>query len=105
MRQCERTMKTINSNEAQQEFQRILRQVREEQARTLIEEDGQTVAAIISAEDLRQLERSEDFAIFEEISQRYKDQPLEQIEREVAQAVREAREERSGKQPASTSTP
>jgi prevent-host-death family protein len=105
MQQRDRTMKTLNSTEAQEQFQHILREVREGTIRALIEEDGRLVAALVSVADLQQLERNEDFAIFEEISQVYKDEPLEKIEQEVAKAVREAREERRGEPPTTSSAP
>ena len=99
MQQRERTMKTLNSTEAQQQFQRILREVGEGNTRALIEEDGQLVAALISVADLKQLERNENFKIFEEISRIYKDEPMEKIEQEVTKAVREVREEQRGEPP------
>jgi prevent-host-death family protein len=103
-------MKTVSSNEAQQELQRILRLVVAGKTRAVIEKDGRPVAAIISAADLQQLERSDaqrqdDFTIFEEISQAFKDEPLARIEHEVAKAVREAREEQAGDPSSTPSTP
>jgi hypothetical protein len=105
MQQRERMLKTLNSTEAQEQFQRILREVGEGKTRALIEEDGRIVAALVSVADLQQLERNEDFKIFEEISQAYKDEPLEKIEQEVARALRETREERRGEPPTTSSTP
>ena len=91
MTQTEPTMKTVNRDEAQQQFDQLINQVAQGKTRTLIEEDGQTVAALISAEDLKRFQLYEDFRVLEEFGKAFEDQTPEQIEREVAKALREVR--------------
>lgn len=64
----------------------------------VLKRDGKQIAALISVDDLARLrrydtQREKDFAILHEIGERFKDLPDEEIEREVAKAVAEARAE------------
>jgi hypothetical protein len=61
-----------------------------------VEKSGIPVAAIISTQDLERLtrldeQRKKDFAIIDEIREAFRDVPPDEIEREVAQAIREVR--------------
>lgn len=94
MQQPEPSEETIDSIEAEKQFKRIIRNVREQGTRTYIEEDGEPVAVVVSIVDLREMQREADFKVFWDIGQLFKDEPLETIEDEVAKAVREVREER-----------
>lgn len=94
---------SLDSLEVQKQLKRILQEVRQHGTPTIIEEDGEQVAAIISIDVLRKLQRDEDFRVFEEISQRFMDEPLEKLEAEIADAVREVREERYRKTQSATS--
>jgi hypothetical protein len=65
----------------------------------LVEKSGVPIAAIISADDLERFERLESkrgerFRLLEEMRRAFKDQPLEEIEQEVARAIAEVRNER-----------
>jgi prevent-host-death family protein len=71
------------------------------ETRVIIERDGDPVAAIVSAEDLRRWlrfdrHREEEFRIIDELREAFKDVPPEEIEREADRAVAEIR----GKVPA-----
>ncbi len=79
-----------------------------------MQRSGIPVAAIVTVEELRRLEQMDDrreqlFAVLTAISDKFKDVPPEELEREVNKAVAEARaehraeraEERSGRQPSS----
>jgi len=66
------------------------------EARIIIEKSGIPVAAIVSTADVERLERLErerlaDFSIIDEIQQAFGDVPDQELEQEVARAVREAR--------------
>ncbi len=101
MQQPDPTIKTVSSDEASDQFRRLIREVGDGTTRAMIEEDGQAVAALVSIADLQRLQRNDDFKVFEEISQAFADESLEDIESEVASAVQQVRkrrrEEASGK--------
>ena len=91
--------KTIKASVARQQFSKLLNDVFRQENRVLIEKSGIPVAAIISAEDFKRLahleaERNNDFAILDEMHEAFKDVPAEEIEREVANALREVRKEK-----------
>ncbi len=68
-----------------------------------MEKSGIPVAGIVSADDLRRLdrldrERAERFKVLEEFGEAFKDVPAEELEREVARALAEVRAERRAQQ-------
>ena len=78
------------------QFSQLLNRVSRRETRVVVEKSGVPVAAIISAQDLEELarfeaQREKDFAIIDEIRAAFKDVPDEELEREVARAVAEAR--------------
>jgi prevent-host-death family protein len=88
----------IQASEARQQWSQLLNKVFRGEMRVLVEKSGIPVAAIISAEDLKRLkqleaERAERFAILDEIQEAFKDVPTAELEREVAKAIHEVREE------------
>ena len=94
------SLQTVSAAEARHEFTKLLGQVKRQGGRVLVEERGVPVAAIISAQDLVQLnrlerEREQDFDILDELGSAFADVPAEAIEREVAKAVAEVRREYS----------
>ena len=98
MRAREPITQTMNAADASRAFDQILKQVSTQEARIVVEENGEAVAAIISAKDLDRLsryeqQRKQDFAILDEIGAAFRDVPLEELETEVAKAVSEARED------------
>jgi len=87
---------TVNASEARQQLPTILKRVFHREARVLVEKSGIPVAAIISARDLYWLEKFEkqreaDFAIIDEIREKFKDVPSEEIERETDRSLAEIR--------------
>ncbi len=97
MRKREPVTETVKASEARQQFSRLLNRVFRGEARVVVEKSGIPVAAIISAQDLEWLnrldaEREQQFKILDEIGEAFKGVPDEELEREVARAVAEARE-------------
>jgi prevent-host-death family protein len=95
--------KTIKASVARQQFSQLLNDVFRRESRVLVEKSGIPVAAIISASDFKRLalleaERNRDFAILDEMRDAFKDVPAEEIEWEVARALREVRKEKRRKQ-------
>lgn len=98
MREREPTTQTIKASEARQQFSQLLNKVFRREARVIVEKSGIPVAAIISAQDLERLERLEeererDFSVLDEMRAAFKDIPPEEIDREVAKAIAEVRQE------------
>ena len=96
MREREPMTQTMKASEARQQFSQLLNRVSRRETRVVVEKSGVPVAAIISAQDLEELarfeaQREKDFAIIDEIRAAFKDVPDEELEREVARAVAEAR--------------
>lgn len=96
MREREPITQTMKASEARQHFSQLLNRVFRRETRVVVEKSGVPVAAIISAQDLEELNRFEaqrekDFAIIDEIRAAFKDVSDEELEREVARAVAEAR--------------
>ncbi len=88
----------IQASEARQQWSQLLNKVFRGEMRVLVEKSGIPVAAIVSAEDLKRLkqleaERAERFAILDEAQAAFKGVPADEIEREVAKAIHEVREE------------
>lgn len=97
MREREPMTQIMKASEARQNFSQVLNQVFKGEKRVLVEKSGIPVAAIISAEDLQRLSQLEaewnrDFAVIDEIREAFKDIPDQELEREVAKAVTEARD-------------
>jgi prevent-host-death family protein len=81
-----------NFTNVRQHFSEIVNQVARQERRVLVEKHGAPVAAIISPEDLKRLDRLEDeerrrLAAFRAISERFTDVPLDVLEREVAKSI------------------
>lgn len=96
MRERQPMTQTMKASEARQQFGQVLNRVFRRETRVVVEKSGVPLAAIISAQDLEELNRFEaqrekDFEIIDEIGAAFKDVPDEELEREVARAVAEAR--------------
>lgn len=92
-------IETITATEARQHFASVINRVARRETRVLIEKSGVPVAAIVSADDIARLERLDaerdrDFQALSVVGERFRDVPVEELEREVAKAVAEVREER-----------
>lgn len=110
MAERELMTQTINASKARQQWSQLLNKVFRKEARVIVEKSGIPIAAIISAEDLERLnrldaERRRDFAVLDELRQAFKDVPPEDVEREVAKALKEVRRERRQKEEPTAPTP
>lgn len=90
--------KTMKASEARQQWSQVLDQVSHGETRVLVEESGRPVAAIVSAGDLERLQQFESqraarLEVLEESWAAFAGEDPADIEREVARAVAEAREE------------
>jgi len=88
---------TISASTARQEWSKILNKVFREETRIVVEKSGIPVAAIISAEDLKRLdrlekERSDRFRVLDEIKTAFQDTPESEIENEADQALTRVRQ-------------
>ncbi len=98
MRERERMTQTMKASQVRQEWSKLLNTVFRGKTRVVVEKSGIPVAALISAEDLERLkqfeaQRAERFKVLEERWAAFQNEDPEAIEREVAQAVAEARAE------------
>ena len=98
MAEREPMIQTINVTEARQKWSQLLNRVFRSRERVIVEKSGIPVAAIISAQDLERFnrleaERAKDFAILDEMREAFKDVAADELEREVAKALAEVREE------------
>lgn len=89
---------TKQISEVQRQLDALVNDVSHQESRVLIEKNGTPVAALVSPDDLRRLERFEqereaDFAIIDEVREAFKDVPPEELEREAAKAINEVRAE------------
>ncbi len=87
---------TMKASQARQEFSQLLNKVFTRETRVIVEKSGIPVAAIISAQDLERLQqfaeqRQQHFAAIEAVGAAFRDVPDDELEREVARAVSEAR--------------
>ena len=102
------TTQTMKISEVKQQLSSLVNRVYHRETRVLVEKSGIPVAGIVSAQDLRRLdrldrERAERFRIAEEFADGFADQTPEEIERETAKAIAEVRAERRAEQQQSTS--
>ena len=93
------TTETMKISEVKQQLNRLVNRVYRHETRVMVEKSGTPVAGIVSAEDLRRLdrrdrERAERFKVLEEFGEAFKDVPVEELERETARALAEVRAER-----------
>ena len=97
------TTETMKISEVKQQLNRLVNRVYRHETRVLVEKSGIPVAGLVSAEDLRRLdrldhERAERFKVLEEFGEAFKDVPAEELEREVARALAEVRAEQRAQQ-------
>ena len=92
------TIETMQFTEARQQLSQVVNRVARGERRVLLEKSDIPVAAIVSADDLRILieleaRREARFAAISRISEAFADVPVEDLEREITQALSEARAE------------
>lgn len=95
------TERSLNLERLKDEALEQIQAVVNGKERLLLQRDGKVVAAIITAEDLRNLRRFEKrqrerLEPFLAIGRKFADVPTEELEREVAKAVAEVRAEMYG---------
>lgn len=98
MREQQIVTQTLKVSDVRQHLGELLNKVFRRETRVLVEKSGIPVAAIISADDLKRLdqldrERAERFSVIDEMRAAFKDVPTEEIEREAARTLAEARAE------------
>ena len=86
----------MKASEVRQQWSQVLNKVFKSQTRVMVEKSGIPVAAVISAEDLERFKRLEEqrernFAILDEIGEKFKDVPVQEIEQEVNKALKQVR--------------
>lgn len=94
----------MKASDVRQQWSQVLNKVFRGETRVVVEKSGIPVAAVISAEDLELFnklkeQREQNFAILDEIGEKFKNVPFEEIEQEVSKAVREVRAENRRKSP------
>jgi len=90
---------TVNASEVRQQFARVLNSVFRHERRVLVEKSGIPVAAVVSTDDLRRLERLDEEdrdaqRIVDAMRKPFAGISPEEIEREAARAVAEDRGKR-----------
>lgn len=93
---------TMNATDARQQFSRLLNRVFRRETRVLVEKSGIPVAAIISTEDLKRLNRLDELDreaadVLAAMRKPFKDVSPEEIERETDRIVAENRKTRRRK--------
>jgi prevent-host-death family protein len=96
---------TMSASETRQHFSDVVNRVYRGEERVVIERSGIPVAAVISARDFERFQeferrRDADFAILDEIRAAFRGIPPEELEREAAKALAEARAELRAQQEA-----
>ena len=91
-------LRKVKASEARQELSGLLNEVFEKKSRVIIERSGIPVAAVVSPDDLAELERieaekQERLRILARMRAPFRGVPSEEIEREVARAIEEVRRE------------
>lgn len=99
MENRDRVTETIKASEARKQWGSLLNAVSRSEKRVIVEKNGLPVAAIVSMFALNRLERferrqSQRLRILEEVGELFQDVSDEELEREMANAVRQAREEK-----------
>lgn len=110
MRECQPMTQTMKVSEARQQFSQLLNKVFRGETRILVEKSGIPVAGIVSATDLERLdqlekERQEDFRALDATREAFRDVADEEIEAEVARAIREIRARNLQRNKRASSTP
>ncbi len=94
---------TMTMTDAARDFGSLVRRVSRRETRVVVEEGGTPVAAIVSAEDLQRLTqidrlRAKEWEVFDEIHAQNRDKDPDEVERDVAEAIEEMREDERRKQ-------
>src|ERR1700730_16472733 len=98
MREAEPMTQTMNVTDAREHWSQVINAVFRRQKRVVLEKAGIPVAALVSTEDLARLrrydaQRAADRAFVNHIGELFADIPDDELERDIALAVEEARAE------------
>lgn len=99
MREHEPTTQTMKISDLKDRLSSLVNRVYRKEARVLVEKSGIPVAALVSADDLARLteldeQRSQDFAVIDRMREAFSDVPEEEIGREAARSLADARRRR-----------
>jgi prevent-host-death family protein len=85
--------RTISDRQAKEHFAQLLQDVSRQSQTVVIEQAGQPMAVLISVEQYRQLKerRAAFFAMLDEVQQRTRQVPPEELEADIAEAVAAAK--------------
>lgn len=86
----------MKASDARAKWSQLLNKVFRDQTRVVVEKSGIPVAAVISAEELERFtkleeQRERNFAVLDEIGDKFKNVPVEEIEKEVNKALTRVR--------------
>jgi prevent-host-death family protein len=88
---------TVTVSEARNDLETLVHRVGSGETRVMIEQNGEPVAALVSAEDLAHFEklalRERLAQIMDEVGRAFADVPDDELEREIDKAVSEVRDE------------
>lgn len=92
----------MKASDVRQQWSQLLNKVFTDKRRIVVEKSGIPVAAVISAEELERFTKMEEqrelnFTILDEIGEKFKDVPAQEIEQEVNKALAQVRAENSQK--------
>lgn len=97
---------TMQAAQAHQEWSQVLNQVARRETRVVVEQDGVAVAAIVSTRDLERLQQLEqqqhDLATLRASQAGFTNETVNEVERQIAQALAEVRAERAATNRTST---
>lgn len=110
MREVDPMTQTMTVTTVREHWSETINAVARKHKRVVLEKAGVPVAALVSAEDLERLrrydqERSERFAILDELSAAFADVPQAALEQEVARALAEVRADRRARVQPAAPTP
>lgn len=94
----------MNASDARAQWSQLLNKVFRNQTRVVVEKSGIPVAAVISAAELERFtkleeQRERNFAVLDEIGEKFKDVSAQEIEQEVNKALINVRAQNRRKSP------
>ena len=100
MREREPMTQSMNISRARDQFSQVINKVYRKETRVLVEKSGIPVAAIVSTEDLKELQRmeaqrAEEFKVIDRMREAFKDVPQQEIDQEVDKAIAQVRAEKA----------
>lgn len=109
MRGQEPMTQTLKISDVKNRLSSLVAEVSRKESRILVEKAGVPVAALVSAEDLKQLarldeQRAERRRIVDAMREPFRGVPPEEIEREAAKAIADVRAERRAEREAAAAT-